>query len=514
MKRFAHVLIALLLICNSLACIAEVAPEAEAGTETDALEFIPGERLDIFEQDGINVYLTGEVVDEGLQFLRMEAIIENDSDKNIRVCYNGVANGWSVNNSVMGGSKATVNAGSKAKSYIWLLYDDLDIASYNDLETLSLTFTVEDSDDNSALFTLGPISIALGELEKEITYYEDCPILPTPESYIDVRQSSSGRRSVNNQVVSISYSYTLKNENEDAQDVYNAYINALQDDGFTVEETADEYVVSDGGTHIATITFDAGTMNIEIVPGNEDMVSRADAASSETTDAQTASMLALGETVTTNDYEFTLENVELTYELLPSNTSGFYESYPAESGKVYLHAEGSLKNLMKRDIRIGELFTVIAIYGDGYGYSGFVVVNDGDNQFSHWSNDVAAVPLETCHVHALIELPEEASTSDENLLLVMKLSDGRDYQYNYRVKGESGAASAEETASSREYNDRDTVRSVQTALNEAGYDCGTPDGIAGKNTKAAISAFQQDNGLSETGTVTHELLLALGIVDE
>ncbi len=166
MKRFALVLMALLLMCNSLVCIAETAPEAEVGTETDALEFIPGERLDIFEQDGINVYLTGEVVDEGLQFLRMEAIIENNSDKNIQVRYNGVANGWSVKNSVMGGGDAMVNAGSKAKSYIWLLYDDLDIANYNDLETLSLTFTVEDSDDNSALFTLEPISITFGRTRK------------------------------------------------------------------------------------------------------------------------------------------------------------------------------------------------------------------------------------------------------------------------------------------------------------------------------------------------------------
>ena len=58
------------------------------------------------------------------------------------------------------------------------------------------------------------------------------------------------------------------------------------------------------------------------------------------------------------------------------------------------------------------------------------------------------------------------------------------------------------------------LQSVQTALNEAGYDCGTPDGIAGRNTQAAISAFQQDNGLNETGTATHELLLALGIIEE
>ena len=65
-----------------------------------------------------------------------------------------------------------------------------------------------------------------------------------------------------------------------------------------------------------------------------------------------------------------------------------------------------------------------------------------------------------------------------------------------------------------EYTDKETIQSVQTALNEAGYDCGTPDGIAGKNTQAAISAFQKDNSLNETGTATHELLLALGIIEE
>jgi len=40
------------------------------------------------------------------------------------------------------------------------------------------------------------------------------------------------------------------------------------------------------------------------------------------------------------------------------------------------------------------------------------------------------------------------------------------------------------------YTDRDTVRQVQQALNEAGYDCGTPDGIAGKRTAAAITRYQ------------------------
>ncbi len=57
--------------------------------------------------------------------------------------------------------------------------------------------------------------------------------------------------------------------------------------------------------------------------------------------------------------------------------------------------------------------------------------------------------------------------------------------------------------------DKETVKKVQAALNDAGYNCGTPDGIAGKMTEAAISAYQLDNGLEATGEITYELLAAL-----
>lgn len=61
------------------------------------------------------------------------------------------------------------------------------------------------------------------------------------------------------------------------------------------------------------------------------------------------------------------------------------------------------------------------------------------------------------------------------------------------------------------YTDSDTVKKVQEALNAAGYDCGTPDGIAGSGTKSQIEKYQSDNGLDVTGTITDELLNTLGI---
>lgn len=63
----------------------------------------------------------------------------------------------------------------------------------------------------------------------------------------------------------------------------------------------------------------------------------------------------------------------------------------------------------------------------------------------------------------------------------------------------------------RTYTDPETVKKVQEALNDAGYDCGTPDGIAGIGTKGQIEKYQTDKGLTVTGTITDEVLESLRI---
>lgn len=61
------------------------------------------------------------------------------------------------------------------------------------------------------------------------------------------------------------------------------------------------------------------------------------------------------------------------------------------------------------------------------------------------------------------------------------------------------------------YSDSETVKKVQEALNAEGYDCGTPDGVAGSGTKGQIEKYQTDKGLTVTGTITDELLQSLGV---
>lgn len=77
-------------------------------------------------------------------------------------------------------------------------------------------------------------------------------------------------------------------------------------------------------------------------------------------------------------------------------------------------------------------------------------------------------------------------------------------------------STAEETAATDlvEYTDKTTARIVQQALNDAGYNCGTPDGIAGAKTAEAISAYQTAKGITVNGKITDELLRSLGIEEK
>lgn len=55
------------------------------------------------------------------------------------------------------------------------------------------------------------------------------------------------------------------------------------------------------------------------------------------------------------------------------------------------------------------------------------------------------------------------------------------------------------------------VRELQQKLSSEGFSPGLVDGVLGPRTRAAIRRFQEDNGLSVTGTATEETLSELGV---
>jgi hypothetical protein len=53
------------------------------------------------------------------------------------------------------------------------------------------------------------------------------------------------------------------------------------------------------------------------------------------------------------------------------------------------------------------------------------------------------------------------------------------------------------------------VADVQRALNEAGFNAGYPDGVAGRRTRIAISAYQEAYGMAVTGKIDTAFLRSL-----
>lgn len=159
--------------------------------------------------------------------------------------------------------------------------------------------------------------------------------------------------------------------------------------------------------------------------------SEAEPAASQETPQPSVKTILIGDKIETEDFEFTLNNVELTYELKPQNTSSVYTSYSAPDGKVYIHVDGSYYNKAKKDICIRDLFVPTADYDSGYTYRGFAVVDKDDNDFTWASSYVVCTPLETCHYHGLIECPKVIDGSDAPLIVVFEIG-GETYQYTIR----------------------------------------------------------------------------------
>jgi peptidoglycan hydrolase-like protein with peptidoglycan-binding domain len=64
---------------------------------------------------------------------------------------------------------------------------------------------------------------------------------------------------------------------------------------------------------------------------------------------------------------------------------------------------------------------------------------------------------------------------------------------------------------SDQYGNNATVSAVQSGLAKLGYYRGAIDGVEGDETQAALARYQEDHGLSVTGTLTAATLQSLGV---
>ena len=137
-----------------------------------------------------------------------------------------------------------------------------------------------------------------------------------------------------------------------------------------------------------------------------------------------AQTVSVGDKIVTDSMEIKINSVELTYDVLPDNTSGFYTHYAADAGKVYIAVDASVTNKAKQNLDCDEIGKIVADYNNGYTYRGFIVVKDSSTGFTY-ANITSIDPLETKGVKWLIECPEEVETSSNPLFLEFTINGGK-----------------------------------------------------------------------------------------
>ncbi len=151
---------------------------------------------------------------------------------------------------------------------------------------------------------------------------------------------------------------------------------------------------------------------------------------SETTPEETAApqqgvSISVGDTITTDNIEITINKVELTYDVLPDDTSGFYTHYAADSGNVYIHLDVDVKNLGKQNLSCDRLLSATADYNNGYTYSSFAAPEDATTGFTY-ANISSIKPLETRGIHYIFKCPQEVEESTSPLFITIEPSDSKD----------------------------------------------------------------------------------------
>lgn len=382
---------------------------------------------------------------DGMRYFSLVGTVENTSGAaisvgniNAEIQFNGEYT-YMASATIKDSMSYPVSVAPLAKAE-YILYAEIPDALLDILATGQVRFSINDG------FSLVPASpntgdhvfvipldeddcaTALASSEAANIFFEECPALPTPKSYAPVYQASSSTSSRNGVVTAVTYRYSVSpGRNDSIKDIYAFYVEKIQKLGFVANnDTGSGCEIYSAGIKLATVSIENSMLQFELVPGNESLTELSPAEVS-----QAMPKIDIGQTIITDDYEFTLRKVELSYEILPPNTNGVYTSYPAESGKVYVNVEADVKNTMPRDIRISELFTASVMYDGKYPYSGFTIVNDGDNRFDWVSSYVAATPLETCIAHSLVECPSEVDTSGKSIVVQLTLGNTT-YEYTLR----------------------------------------------------------------------------------
>lgn len=253
---------------------------------------------------------------------------------------------------------------------------------------------------------------------REITYFEKCPILPTPSSYVDVYQSSSHSSSSNGKTTRIIYSFSLTYSDDNLSEFLATYVAELKSEGFVITANGkNEYEIADNGKKLATVTLKGDKLEFDIVPGSENLISRKEVSEQPPIPEEKNEYLSIGDTLPSDNFEMTVTDFGTTDHL--NEISGFSTYYNSNPDAHFFYVFGDFKNLLGSPVDLANI-SVAFTFDDKYSYEGIVcgVVKKGRKQFVR-----DASPMRSISYYAYADVPKEVLNSYKTCLVTLGFTD-------------------------------------------------------------------------------------------
>lgn len=121
-------------------------------------------------------------------------------------------------------------------------------------------------------------------------------------------------------------------------------------------------------------------------------------------------------------FEFYIEYVNITEDVLPPKPDSWYSHYEAGDGRRYVDLCIAYKNLSTQDQIADEVMDATLQYAGQYVYTGFSIIEEDNRSDFTYSSTTGISPLSTEYLHYLFEVPDSVELSEGSLEIIISMS--------------------------------------------------------------------------------------------
>ncbi len=189
-------------------------------------------------------------------------------------------------------------------------------------------------------------------------------------------------------------------------------------------ELPDEVRTSESGI-VIYMTVSDKDFKIEADPKAIDMVGKEKLPGTDAVEVKSK------EVVTSENYEFNINYVTVTHDVVPTKPGDYYAHFEADPGKVIVDLSMFYKNMKSTKVSVDEIGNATLVLDDKYEYAGFTIAEKNDGTEFTDADATSILPLETGNIHHLFMVPEEIKAGNSPVYLCFTIDD-KEYKYVMR----------------------------------------------------------------------------------